>query len=118
MTTLVKRVRRALDSRCQINHGVRKDGCKIPMKNMPDPHLIIDFDKPGSPLAQDETRCDFLVIANSHHDFDWVVPLELKRGDWMRTGSPDNYRLGLPSQRNWFPKTNLPGFSLLLHPAT
>ena len=37
--------------------------------------VVIDFDKPGSPLRRDETRCDYLVVAG-----DWIAPLELKRG--------------------------------------
>ena len=44
----------------------------------PKPHLIVDFDKPGSPLGPHETRCDYLFVAKG--DIGLVAPLELKRG--------------------------------------
>ena len=44
----------------------------------PKPHLIVDFDKPGSPLGPHETRCDYLFVAEG--DIGLVAPLELKRG--------------------------------------
>ncbi len=50
------------------------------MTNAPNPRLIVDFDKPDSPLSQVTTRCDYLVIAEDQHNFGWVAPLELKRG--------------------------------------
>ena len=50
------------------------------MEGAPEPHLIVDFDKPGSPLGPDQTRCDFLFIAEGAEGRSWVVPLELKRG--------------------------------------
>ena len=46
----------------------------------PKPHLIVDFDKPGSPLGPHETRCDYLFVAEGEGDIGWVAPLELKRG--------------------------------------
>ena len=46
----------------------------------PKPHLIVDFDKPGSPLGPHETRCDYLFIAERGGDVGLVAPLELKRG--------------------------------------
>ena len=46
----------------------------------PKPHLIVDFDKPGSPLGPHETRCDYLFVADGQGDVGLVAPLELKRG--------------------------------------
>ena len=80
MMNLVERTRRALDSRCLVKGGLSKDGCKVVMTDVPSPKLIIDFDKPGSPLEADETRCDYLLIAAGEHAHGWVVVLELKRG--------------------------------------
>ena len=50
------------------------------MTDAPSPRLIVDFDKPGSPLAANATRCDYLLVAEVEHADDWVVVLELKRG--------------------------------------
>lgn len=76
----VERARLALNKDCLVNRGVNKDGCKVVMTDAPAPRLIIDFDKSGSPLAQDATRCDFLIIAKNQPSSGWVVPIELKRG--------------------------------------
>ena len=38
--------------------GCSKQGCKVPLKNTPQPRLVLDLDKPGSPLGKNETRCD------------------------------------------------------------
>ena len=52
----------------------------MPLTNAPSPRLIIDFDKPESPLSQSDTRCDFLFIAEESNNPGWVAPLELKSG--------------------------------------
>ena len=46
----------------------------------PEPRLIVDFDKPGSPLGSDSTRCDYLFVAEGSGGSGWVAPLELKKG--------------------------------------
>ncbi|MCE2519758.1 MAG: hypothetical protein J4G15_08020 [Alphaproteobacteria bacterium] len=50
------------------------------LTDAPEPRLIVDFDRPGSPLAREVTRCDYLLIAEDRQEFGWVAPLELKRG--------------------------------------
>ena len=50
------------------------------MTDAPSPRLVVDFDKPGSPLAADATRCDYLLVAEGEHAHGWVAVLELKRG--------------------------------------
>ena len=44
---------------------LRKEGCKVSLNDAPEPRLIVDFDKPGSPLGQNQTRCDYLFVADS-----------------------------------------------------
>ena len=80
MTGLVERVRRALDPKCLVKGGLKKKGCKVMMTDAPSPRLIVDFDKPGSPLAANATRCDYLLIAEGEHADGWVVVIELKGG--------------------------------------
>ena len=79
MTHLVNRARNAISRRC-IGHRLRKKGCTISLAGAPAPRLIIDFDKPGSPLRSFSTRCDYLFIAKGEDNCGWVAPLELKRG--------------------------------------
>ncbi len=49
------------------------------MTDAPTPNLIVDFDRPGSPLGLGQTRCDYLFVAENDKG-DWIAPLELKRG--------------------------------------
>lgn len=80
MTGLVDRVRGSLVLGCLVKGGLSKEGCKVRMTDAPDPRLVVDFDKPGSPAPPGATRCDYLLVAEGGHGCGWVVPLELKRG--------------------------------------
>ena len=77
---LLESVRRMIDRESLVKGGLNKDGCKIVMTDAPAPRLVVDFDKPGSPLAADATRCDYLLVAEGEHARGWVAVLELKRG--------------------------------------
>ena len=56
------------------------DGCNVPLKDAPSPHLVLDLDHPCFGL-KDNIHCDFLFISCDCIGGDnWVVPLELKRG--------------------------------------
>ncbi len=81
MTELLKRIRCKIDASCLVKGGLNKAGCKVAMTEMPATRLVIDFDKPGSPLATDETRCDYLlVVGGGQRECGWVSVIELKRG--------------------------------------
>ena len=80
MTELVATVRGGLNGSCLIVGGLNKNGCKISMENAPRPRVVVDFDRPGSPLASHELRCDYLFIAEGGAGRGWVAPLELKKG--------------------------------------
>ncbi len=80
MTALLESVRRVIDTGCLVKGGLNKDGCKVVITNAPTPRLIVDFDRPGSPLSADATRCDYLLVAEDEHARGWVAVLELKRG--------------------------------------
>ena len=79
MTGLVEAVRKNVDESC-VAIRIEKDGCMISLNGAPKPRLIIDFDKPGSPLMQVQKRCDYLFVAEAPDNPGWVVPLELKSG--------------------------------------
>ncbi len=59
---------------------VRKEGCNVSLEGIPKSRLIVDFDAPGSPLAPDARRCDYLLIVEMAGRLDLVSPVELKRG--------------------------------------
>jgi len=69
-----------IDGGCLVKGGLNKGGCKVVMTGAPVPSLVVDFDKPGSPLETDTTRCDYLLVAEGEHACGWVAVLELKRG--------------------------------------
>ena len=81
MSGLVQRVRAKVDDRCIVGR-IRKRDCRVNLDGAPDPRLIVDFDRPGSPLGSSDQRCDYLFIADAAYNHGWVVPLELKRGQF------------------------------------
>ena len=83
MTSLPERVgSRIEDKRCLVKRGpLHKHGCKLQMTGAPKDRVVVDFDKPGSPLPTGDTpRCDYLLVAEDADRPAWVVVLELKRG--------------------------------------
>ena len=79
MVGLVEQVRAKVSKSCMTTR-TRKEGCSVSLSDAPGPHLIVDFDKAGSPLVIDQLRCDYLFIAEESSDACWVCPMELKRG--------------------------------------
>ncbi len=79
MKGLVDAVRAEVSPQC-LSDNCRRDGCRVSLEGAPSPRLIIDFDKPGSPLGKNQKRPDYLFIAESGNCSLWVVPLELKKG--------------------------------------
>lgn len=80
MKGLVESVQEKVESTCVVRGRLRKKGCTVSLKDAPKPRLIIDFDKPGSPLSKKITRCDYLLIAENAGNPGWVAPMELKKG--------------------------------------
>lgn len=58
MTGLLETVRTKTDDKCLELGKCEKDGCGVSLKDVPKSRLVIDFDKPGSPLGEDQSRCD------------------------------------------------------------
>ena len=80
MNDFLKEFRKKINKSCLTEGSLKKQGCEILLKNVPYPRLVVDFDKPGSPLPQDSHRCDYLLVAKNRVEIGWVVLLELKRG--------------------------------------
>ena len=83
MSNLSNAVRAKVSEEC-LTTKCQNEGCKVSLPRngrFPDgqrPYVVIDMDHSESP-AQDGQRCDFLFIGECKSQ-DWVVPLELKRG--------------------------------------
>ena len=82
MSNLVAGVRRQFDRQClEGRETLRKQRCTVSLAQMPRARVVADLDRPGSPLGEHETRCDYLVFAEEGGGKTWkgwVVPLELK----------------------------------------
>lgn len=83
MSGLVDAVRAKVSPKC-LARKCSRDGCGVSLKDAPESRLIIDFDKPCSPLGMQATRCDYLFIAESvdrsGDRSGWIAPLELQKG--------------------------------------
>ena len=77
--TLVQSVREKVDGRI-VAKRCSKQGCEVPLTGVTRQRLVLDLDKPGSPLGDSETRCDYIVVVEGGNRDGWVVALELKRG--------------------------------------
>ena len=104
MTGLLEGVSRVIDGDCLVKGGLNKDGCKVVMTDAPSPRLIVDFDKPGSPLAADATRCDYFLVAEGEHAHGWVAVLELKRGRLRADQVVRQLRAGASAAEKFVPR--------------
>lgn len=94
MISLVEEVAPIVDPRCIARRGLSKEGCTVVMTGVSRERLVIDFDKPGSPLQQDSTRCDYLCIVEADNGDDWIVPLELKKGGFKANAIAQQLQAG------------------------
>lgn len=84
MSNLSNAVNATVSEEC-LTTKCQKEGCKVSLPSngrFPDrqrPYVVIDMDHSESPAPQDGQRCDFLFIGECKNQ-EWVVPLELKRG--------------------------------------
>ena len=105
MTGVVEAVRGRAEKTCIKSGGLRKEGCSVSLQDAPKPRLIIDFDKPGSPLARQQTRCDYLFVAQVPTEPGWVVPVELKRGEMDATEVVGQLKAGARASEQLVPGT-------------
>lgn len=105
MTGLVGTVHGMVNNTCIENRGIKKEGCSVSLKDAPQPRLIIDFDKPGSPLGKNQTRCDYLFVAEDPSKSGWVVPLELKKGQLDTSGIVRQLKAGAYAASQLVPNT-------------
>lgn len=78
MTGLVEAVRRKIDDSCIEGGSLQRKDCEISLEDAPQPRVVIDFDKPGSPLGKRQVRCEYLFVADRAGGGGWVVPMEFK----------------------------------------
>ena len=94
MTGLVDTVRGKVPSTCLVVGRLKKEGCSVSLKDAPRRRLIVDFDKSGSPLGANDTRCDYLLVAEERGSTAWVAPIEIKRGRLDASEAVEQLRAG------------------------
>lgn len=80
MSGLLDSVRAQFDGGCMVSGRLRKEGCTVYLNGAPTDRVVVDLDKPSSPLSRSDTRCDYLVFAEEPGQRALFVPLELKKG--------------------------------------
>ena len=80
MTGLVEEFAEKYQNAKETSRTLNKEGCLVPLKNIPSSYVVIDLDKEGSPLSSRETRCDYLFISENPDGHCIFSPLEFKKG--------------------------------------
>ena len=80
-----------------------KEGCSVSLDGAPVPRLIVDLDKPGSPLGPTVVRCDYLFVADDA-TADWVSPLEYTRGQFRTSKFVPQLRAGAQAAEQLVPR--------------
>lgn len=73
---LVRHVRRTIPKTCH-DTKLSKNGCQIALTGIGANRVIVDMDCNDLGIAKDQSRCDYIFIGEGN----WVVPMELKRGN-------------------------------------
>lgn len=84
MSSIANAVCTSVSEEC-LTTRCKKEGCKVSLPSVgripvgQRPYVVIDMDHSKSPAPEGSKRCDFLFIGE-YKNLDWVVPLELKKG--------------------------------------
>ena len=106
MTGLAEAVRRKIEaSRIEDGSLGRKD-CDISLEDAPRPRVVIDFDKPGSPLGKSRKRCEYLFVADGEGGGGWVVPMEFKSSRMNVSRVAEQLQAGAQVAERLVPKQN------------
>ena len=89
--TIVESVRQTVDNQC-IERRCQRQGCRIRLEGIPKGHILIDMD---CYVDSSQVRCDFLFVGRMKIARDeWVIPMELKRGQVKASSVIDQLQAG------------------------
>lgn len=99
--TLVNSVRQKISKRC-IGSKCQRQGCRVTLKGVPKGHIIVDMDCHIDP---NQVRCDFLFVGRlKAANAEWVIPMELKRGQVNASGVMDQLQAGAKAAERLVPQ--------------
>ena len=65
-----------------LSDSCRRDGCRVSMKDVPSPRIVVDMDKAFQTHEKSNKHCDFVLFFSSDAGETLLtVPIELKSGD-------------------------------------
>ena len=106
MTGLAEAVRRKIKDSCIEDGPLRRKDCEISLEDAPRPRIVIDFDKPGSPLGKSQKRCEYLFVADRDGGGGWVVPMEFKSSRMNVSRVAEQLRAGARVAEQLVPNQN------------
>ena len=107
---MVEALKRNTSSECHARRCT-KEGCNVPLKGAPSPHLLIDMDCSALGIPPGRGRCDFLFVGcDGTRGAGWVVPLELKSGSPDATDIVEQLRAGARFAQARIPAQHEPAF--------
>ena len=74
---LSESIRRHFRATCIVDK-MERSGCILCLHGTPRPCLVIDLDRSGSPLGQNDIRCDYLAFVDNVGEMPCVAPVEFK----------------------------------------
>lgn len=105
--TIVESVQQKVDKRC-IDRKCQRQGCRVTLEGVPKGHILIDMDCHIDP---NQIRCDFLFVGRLKTANDeWVIPMELKRGQVKASGVIDQLQAGAKAAERLVPQKANVGF--------
>jgi len=106
MTGLVEAVRRKIEESCIEDGPLSRKSCEISLEDAPQPRVVIDFDKPGSPLGKSQKRCEYLFVAERDGGGSWVVPMEFKSSRIRISKVAEQLQAGARAAERFVPNQN------------
>ena len=102
--TIAQEVRDAVSDAC-ITRRCREQGCFLSLSGTSQHAFVVDMNHDESPVDRNQTHCDFLFVGSlSGQDEEWVVPIELKRGEISAGEARDQLQAGADAADRLVPR--------------
>ena len=102
--TLAQGVRDAVSDTC-ITRQCREQGCSLSLNGTSHQAFAIDMNHDDSPVDQNQTHCDFLFVGSLAGEAEeWIVPIELKRGEISAGEAMDQLQAGADAADRLVPR--------------
>ena len=108
--TITQKVRDAVSEAC-ITRECREAGCSLSLNDTSQQAFAIDMNRDDSPVDQNQTHCDFLFVGTLAGEAEeWIVPIELKKGEIGATEARDQLQAGADAADSLVPNELTPKF--------